>query len=88
MSLPAKPKSQPVIIRTLLAGALAASSLVACGDDGGGKDPIDARPNIDAPAPQPPPADAQATDAQASDAQASDAQGTDATPTPSDAQLP
>jgi hypothetical protein len=82
MSLPPKPKSRPVILRTLLAGALAAGSLVACGDDDGGTPAIDARENTDGPiAPQPPPLppDAQAPDGQAADAQpAADAEALDA----------
>ena len=80
MSLPPKPKSRPVILRTLLAGALAAGSLVACGDDDGGTPAIDARETQDGPiAPQPPPRDAEAVDAEAADAQpAADAQAPDA----------
>jgi hypothetical protein len=64
----------------LLAGALAAGSLVACGDDDGGTPPIDARQTQDGPVPPqppPPPPDAEAVDAEAVDAEASD-----------DAQLP
>jgi hypothetical protein len=82
MSLPPKPKSRPVILRTLLAGALAAGSLVACGDDDGGP-AIDARQTQDGPiAPQPPPRDAEAIDAEAVDAEAVDAEAS------GDAQLP
>lgn len=89
MSLPPKPKTRPVILRTLLAGALAATSLVACGDDDGGTPAIDARENTDGPIPpQPPPQfDASAPDAQAADAQAGDAQTPDAEPA-ADAYLP
>lgn len=86
MSLPPKPKSSPVILRTLLAGALAAGSLVACGDDDGGTPAIDARQNTDGPIPpQPPPLPPDASagiDAPAADAQAADAQSS------GDAQLP
>lgn len=75
MSLPPKPKSRPVILRTLLAGALAAGSLVACGDDDGGTPAIDARETQDGPIippqPPPPPPDAEAADAEAADAQSS-----------------
>lgn len=79
MSLPPKPKSRPVILRTLLAGALAATSLAACGDDDGNTPAIDARESQDAPVPpqpppQPPPQDAQSQDAQGTDATPSDAQ--------------
>lgn len=83
MSLPPKPKSRPVILRTLLAGALAAGSLAGCGDDDGGSPAIDARETQDGPiAPQPPPPqpppqppppppDAQGIDAQPVDAASS-----------------
>lgn len=67
-----------MILRTLLAGALAAGSLAACGDDGGSPS-IDARvPVPPQPPPQPPPVDAQAIDAEAVDAEAVDAEAIDA----------
>jgi hypothetical protein len=59
MALPPKPKSRPVVLRTLLAGALSASALGACSDDAG--NPPDATIIPPQPPPQPAPPDGMPT---------------------------